>query len=44
MSLLREIALTKHLRGTHNAWHFCHAFVSIMNVLCIKYFCALFAP
>ncbi|EGR4459438.1 DUF3265 domain-containing protein [Vibrio cholerae] len=36
--------LTKHLRGTHNAWHFCHAFVFVMNVLCIKCFCALFAP
>ncbi|EGQ9395987.1 DUF3265 domain-containing protein [Vibrio cholerae] len=36
--------ITKHLRGTHNAWHFGHAFVFVMNVLCIKCFCALFAP
>ncbi|EGR1305593.1 DUF3265 domain-containing protein [Vibrio cholerae] len=29
---------------THNAWHFCHAFVFVMNLLCIECFCALFAP
>ncbi|KAB7707665.1 DUF3265 domain-containing protein [Plesiomonas shigelloides] len=38
------MCLTKHLSGTHIAWHFCHASVFVMNVLCIKYFCALFAP
>ncbi|MBF4264665.1 DUF3265 domain-containing protein [Vibrio anguillarum] len=27
-----------------NAWHFCHAFVFVMNVLCVKCFGALFAP
>ncbi|EGQ8122383.1 DUF3265 domain-containing protein [Vibrio cholerae] len=36
--------LTKHLSGTLNAWHFCHAFVFVIKVLCINYGCALFAP
>ncbi|QEO47570.1 DUF3265 domain-containing protein [Vibrio tarriae] len=27
--------MTKHLRRTHNAWYFCHAYAFVMKVLCI---------
>ncbi|EKO3688408.1 DUF3265 domain-containing protein [Vibrio metschnikovii] len=37
-------ALTKHLRGTANAWHFYYALVFVITVLCGKLVVALTAP
>ncbi|EKO3892300.1 DUF3265 domain-containing protein [Vibrio metschnikovii] len=36
--------LTKHLRGTANAWHFYYALVFVITVLCGKLVVALSAP
>ncbi|EGR1094906.1 DUF3265 domain-containing protein [Vibrio anguillarum] len=36
--------MTKHLRGTANAWHFYYALVFVITVLCGKLAVALAAP
>nr|WP_254920007.1 DUF3265 domain-containing protein [Vibrio sp. V04_P4A5T148] len=37
-------ALTKHSRGTANAWHFYYALVLVVTVLCGNLVVALSAP
>ncbi|AUB89153.1 DUF3265 domain-containing protein [Vibrio anguillarum] len=37
-------SLTKHLRGTANAWHFYYALVFVITMLCGKLVVALAAP
>nr|WP_238843266.1 DUF3265 domain-containing protein [Vibrio cincinnatiensis] len=36
--------MTKHLRGTTNAWHFYYALVFVVTVLCGSLVVALAAP
>ncbi|EKO3708944.1 DUF3265 domain-containing protein [Vibrio metschnikovii] len=36
--------ITKHLRGTANAWHFYYALVFVVTVLCGSLVVALAAP
>ncbi|EGR4177594.1 DUF3265 domain-containing protein [Vibrio cholerae] len=36
--------LTRHLRGTANAWHFYYALAFVITVLCGKLVVALAAP
>ncbi|MCG3727778.1 DUF3265 domain-containing protein [Vibrio cincinnatiensis] len=36
--------MTKHLRGTINAWHFYCALISVVTVLCGNLVVALSAP
>ncbi|MCG3723991.1 DUF3265 domain-containing protein [Vibrio cincinnatiensis] len=36
--------LTKHLRGTANAWHFYYALVFVITLLCGELVVALAAP
>ncbi|EKO3590834.1 DUF3265 domain-containing protein [Vibrio metschnikovii] len=38
------MALTKHLRGTANAWHFYYALVFVGTMLCGSLVVALSAP
>ncbi|EKO3573744.1 DUF3265 domain-containing protein [bacterium 19MO03SA05] len=38
------MCLTKHLRGTANAWHFYYALVFVITMLCGKLVVALAAP
>ncbi|MVB33433.1 DUF3265 domain-containing protein [Vibrio cholerae] len=39
-----KINLTNASRGTANAWHFYHALVCVITVLCDKLIVALAAP
>ncbi|EJL6702777.1 DUF3265 domain-containing protein [Vibrio cholerae] len=41
---VRTKNITKHLRGTANAWHFYYALVFVITVLCGKLAVALAAP
>ncbi|MCS0189359.1 DUF3265 domain-containing protein [Vibrio parahaemolyticus] len=36
--------LTKRLRVIRNAWHFCHALVSVFTVICRGFRVALLTP
>ncbi|XAG20031.1 DUF3265 domain-containing protein [bacterium 19CA03SA04] len=36
--------MTKRSRGTANAWHFYHALVFVVTVLCVSLVVALAAP
>ncbi|MBC3618869.1 DUF3265 domain-containing protein [Vibrio metschnikovii] len=38
------MSLTKHLRGTANAWHFYYALVFVITVSCGELVVALAAP
>ncbi|EJL6307628.1 DUF3265 domain-containing protein [Vibrio cholerae] len=39
-----KINITNGSRGTANAWHFYHALVFVVTVLCVKLSVALAAP
>ncbi|EKO3566915.1 DUF3265 domain-containing protein [Vibrio metschnikovii] len=42
--MAKKVNITKHLRGTANAWHFYYALVLVGTVLCGSSVVALSAP